>query len=415
MSEDNIFSGLKVLDIASFIAGPSATTILADFGAEVIKVEPPGIGDGYRILHKVPPNPVATENYTWQLTNRNKRGMALNLKSAASADVLSRLVKWADVLVTNYPRKARQSLKLTYADVAPLNPRLIYADVTGYGTRGPEADLPGFDITAYWARSGLMASTRDAGSPPTLPIPGIGDHATATTLYASIVTALFRRERTGKGAHVSASLLAEGIWAAATWVQGALAGGKFYGTHDRMAPPNPLINPYRTSDDRWFLIVTEPKDWERLAQGIERPDLLADPRFADVRKIIANSRVLTGILDKLFSSKPLEHWREVLDRIRVPYGVVKTPEEVAHDPQVLANEVIVPVEGATGQLKFTVASPITVEGVQKVKPTRAPELGEHNDEVLGELGYTPEQIAGLRKQGAIPEQPAPLAVAGGAR
>lgn len=415
MSNDNIFSGLRVLDIASFIAGPSATTILADFGAEVIKVEPPGIGDGYRILSRVPPNPVATENYTWQLTNRNKRGMALNLKSAASAEVLTRLVKWADVLVTNYPRKARQSLKLTYADVAPLNPRLIYADVTGYGTRGPEADLPGFDITAYWARSGLMASTRDAGSPPTLPIPGIGDHATATTLYASIVTALFRRERTGKGAHVTASLLAEGIWAAATWVQGALAGGKFYGTHDRMAPPNPLINPYRTSDDRWFLIVTEPKDWERLAQGIERTDLLADPRFADVRRIIANSKVLTEILDKLFSSKPLQHWREVLDRIRIPYGVVKTPEEVAHDPQVLANEVIVPVEGATGQLKFTVASPITVEGVQKVKATRAPELGEHNDEVLGELGYTPEQIVGLRQQGAIPGQPVPLAAAGGAR
>jgi crotonobetainyl-CoA:carnitine CoA-transferase CaiB-like acyl-CoA transferase len=416
MSEDNIYSGLKVLDIASWIAAPSATTILADYGAEVIKVEPPGAGDPYRILPKVPPNPVATVNYSWHLTNRNKRGMALDLKSPASRDVLTRLVKWADVLVTNYPRKARESLKLTYADVSPLNAKLIYADVTGYGHRGAEADLPGFDVTAYWARSGLMASTHDAGSAPTLPVPGIGDHATATTLYASIATALYRRERTGKGAYVTASLLAEGIWAAATWVQGALAGGKFFGSHDRLVPSNALLNPYRTSDDRWFLLVApEPKEWERLARVIGREDLLADPRFSDARKQAANAKALAEIVDQIFSSQPLKYWRDALDKARIPYGVVQTPSELAHDPQVIANELVVPLEGGPEPLKLTVSSPVVFEGVQKVKAFRAPDVGEHNDVVLAELGYSPEEIQALQQQGAIPAADGPKAAAGGGR
>ena len=182
MSENKIFSGLRVVDLASFIAGPAATTVLSDFGADVVKVEPPGFGDPYRILHRTPPNPACDFDYAWQLTNRNKRGLALDLKNPESREVLEALVKWADVFVTNSPPRVRKSLKLTYEDIAPLNERLIYADITGYGDFGPAADEPGYDFTAYWARSGLMAMTRDAGGDPTLPIPGIGDHATAISL-----------------------------------------------------------------------------------------------------------------------------------------------------------------------------------------------------------------------------------------
>src|SRR6201986_2135354 len=199
------FSGLKVVDFSSFIAGPGAAVILSDFGAEVIKVEPP-TGDLQRIVFKVPPQPRAHDNYPWHLDNRNKRGLALDLKSPQAGAVVERLVKLADVLIVNTPHPARKRLKLEYEDVAAWNPRLIYADITGYGDKGPDANLPGFDITSFWARSGLLSVTRDAGAPPTLPVVGSGDHATAVGLYSAIVTALYRRERTGEGAHVTTSL-----------------------------------------------------------------------------------------------------------------------------------------------------------------------------------------------------------------
>src|SRR3954465_9443636 len=160
MATDNIFSGLKVVDLASFIAGPSAAVILSDFGAEVIKVEPPG-GDMWRIGHKIPPQPQAKDPYPFHLANRNKRGLSLDLKSPSAQQVLERLVKRADVLIVNTPHPARKRLKLEYDDLVAWNPRLIYADVTGFGEKGPDAELPGFDITAYWARSGLLSMTRD--------------------------------------------------------------------------------------------------------------------------------------------------------------------------------------------------------------------------------------------------------------
>lgn len=162
----NLFSGLKMLDMATFIAGPGATTILSDFGADVIKIEVPGKGDPYRLTGFFPPNPRSPKNYLWQLANRNKRSMTLNLKSPRAKDILRKLIDWADVLVINFPPPTRERLGLTYEQVSAMNPRIIYADITGFGNRGPEADSPGFDITAYWARSGLMDATRNAGSPP---------------------------------------------------------------------------------------------------------------------------------------------------------------------------------------------------------------------------------------------------------
>src|ERR1700733_6881299 len=197
MSEEKIFLGLKVVDLASFIAGPAAATILSDLGADVIKVEPPA-GEPWRHGHKIPPQPHSEEAYPFELANRNKRGVALNLKAASAQQVIERLAKWADVFIVNTPHAARKKLKLEYDDGAEWNPRLIYADLTGFGEKGPDADLPGFDLTAFWARSGLLFMTRDAGSPPTWPVAGSGDNATAVCIYAAIATALYRRERTGK-------------------------------------------------------------------------------------------------------------------------------------------------------------------------------------------------------------------------
>ena len=180
MTNESLFSGVKVLDIASFIAAPASTTVLSDFGADVVKVERSGMGDPHRYTYLSLPNPPSEENYAWQLANRNKRGLVPDLKHLHAAEVLVRLVKWADVLVTNFPPHVRKRPRSNYDDVSPLNPRLIYADITGYGELGPEADKPGFDATAYWACSGLMQVTHDASSPQAVPVPGIGDHASAT-------------------------------------------------------------------------------------------------------------------------------------------------------------------------------------------------------------------------------------------
>ena len=203
---DHLFSGLKVIDCASWIAGPAAATIMSDFGADVIKIEPPGVGDPWRARS----TSGAQNDYYWQLTSRNKRSLALDLKHEAGRAVLYRLVADADVFVTNFPLPVRDRLKLAPTDLLPLNPRLIYASFTAYGEAGDEAAKTGFDSTAYWARTGLMDAVRaDEDTPPARSAPGMGDHPSATGLYAAIVTALYRREKTGRGGLVRSSLLAE--------------------------------------------------------------------------------------------------------------------------------------------------------------------------------------------------------------
>jgi crotonobetainyl-CoA:carnitine CoA-transferase CaiB-like acyl-CoA transferase len=400
MANDNIFSGLKVVDLASFIAGPGAAVILSDFGADVIKVEPPK-GELWRIGNKIPPQPFAKDAYQWHLNNRNKRGLALDLKSPDARKVVERLVKWADVMIVNTPHPARKKLRLEYEDVVQWNPRLIYADLTGYGEKGPDADLPGFDITAYWSRSGLLSLTRDAGAPPTWPFAGTGDSPTGVGLFAAIVMGLYRRERTGKGSYVTTSLLAEGVWSASVAISAALAGAKFTPQHDRKNPANVAMNVYKSSDDIWFVLVVTPDKIPAVLAGIGHADLLKDPRFADPEKLAANRPQLTAIVDELFSSQPMSHWREVLDKAQITYGLVRDPNDVIKDPQLQANNIVVPLEGAGDSLKLTISSPIQVHGVTKVPAKRAPGLGEHNEEVLKELGFDTNEIDGFRASGAI--------------
>src|SRR6201997_3556094 len=307
MANDNIFSGLKVVDFASFIAGPGAAVILSDFDADVIKVESPA-GDLWRIGHQIPPQPQAKDAYPWHLSNRNKRGITLDLKSPSAQQVLEKLVKWADVFIVNTPHPARKRLKLEYDDVVQWNPRLIYADLTGFGEKGPDAELPGFDITSYWARSGLLSMTRDAGAPPPGPGSGSGDNPPAVGLYSAIVPALYRRERPGKGAHVTTSLLAEGVWSASVSIQAALCEATFFGLHDRMHPANAAMNVYRAKDGTWFVLIVTPDKLASVAKAIGRPDLLTDPRFSDPAKLMQNMPALTAILDDVFGSKPMAYW-----------------------------------------------------------------------------------------------------------
>jgi formyl-CoA transferase len=329
--------------------------------------------------------------------------MAVDLKSPRASEILERLVKWADVLIVNTPHLAREKLHLEYEDVVQWNPRLVYADLTGFGEKGPDANLPGFDVTAYWARSSLLSQTRDAGAPPTWPVAGSGDHATAVGLFSAIVMGLYRRERTGKGSYVTTSLLAEGVWAAGVTIQGALCEAKLFGLHDRKSPPNPTMNVYQSADNNWFLLLVTPDKLASLANGIGRSDLLTDARFSDPAKLVANSAQLTAILDEVFASQPMAHWREVFDNAHITFGDVKGPNEVIKDPQLRENNIVVPLEGAGGKLTSTISSPMQVHGVTKEPAKRAPELGEHNDEVLKQLGFGGAEIDALRTSGAIPK------------
>jgi formyl-CoA transferase len=231
-------------------------------------------------------------------------------------------------------------------------------------------------------------------------------------LYSAIVTGLYRRERTGEGCYVTTSLIAEGIWASAVTVQAALCDAKFYPLHDRKNPPNASFNVYQTADDRWFLIVSQPKDWPALVAAVAQPDLASDPRFVDDAARAKNSAQLAAILDKIFIAQPLAHWHDAFERARVTYGIVKTAAEVTTDPQAIANEIIVPIEGGSEHLTRTVSSPIKIHGIPKVTARRGPELGEHNDEILKQLGFTDNEIEGFRAGGSVPKPAQRLAVGG---
>lgn len=398
-----IFAGLKVIDCASYIAGPAAATILSDFGADVIKVEPTGIGDPYRHLYRVEGNPSSDKNYYWQLTSRNKRSLAVNLKTPAGVEIISKLIKEADVFIINFPPHVRKGLGLTYEDVSGINSKIIYADITGYGEKGPEKDKPGFDETAYWARSGFVDLARSVGNAPVFAIGGSGDHPAASILYGGIVTALYRREKTGEGSHVTTSLIGSGAWAVAAWLQAALDGATPAKLQDRTKPTNPLINTYQSQDDRWLMLcfVTEDKEWPGLVQVIGNPGLLTDIRFATGKARRENNKELVSILDAAFATKPLSYWREALDKLHLTFSVIQTLNELATDPQLLLNDNIREIKNETGTKSFTVDSPIYITGERKRQPGVAPALGEHTFEVLTEIGYSTAEIDALNAGGIV--------------
>ena len=401
MTQENIFSGLKVVDLSSFIAGPSAAVILSDFGAEVIKVEGPN-GDPWRLGNRTPIQPQSDDAYQFHLANRNKRGLLLDLKNKAAASVLRKLVEWADVLIVNTPHAARKRLGLEYVDVKAWNPRLVYADLTGFGEEGPDAALPGFDITAYWARSGLLSLTRDAGAPPTLPVSGSGDNATAVGLYSAIVTALYRRERIGEGSYVTTSLLAQGVWSASVSIQAALASAKFPPAHDRMHPANAAMNVYRAADGAWFVLILRAPQFAAAVAAMGRPELSSDPRFIDAEGMSRNSSELSAIFDDIFVTKPMSHWHALFGGLDVTFGEIRGPSEVIADPQLEANGIVVPLADAGPAMTTTINSPIRVHGVEKVPSRAAPTLGQHTEEVLYELGFDAKAIEALRSTGAVP-------------
>lgn len=400
-----LLDGIRVVEAASMVLVPSAGAMLADFGAEVIKVEPPE-GDYNRHMHELPTLPDSETPYCFLMDNRSKKGIALDLKDADGVAVLHRLAGAADVFLTNFRPAALEKLKLRWEDLAPLNPRLVYASASGFGESGPEADKPGYDTVVYWARSGLETSLLTPDGTLGQLAGGSGDHPTALALFGAVMLALFARERTGHGLKVGTSLLAAGAWANSWLIQAQICGATFPPKLPRSQARTFGVY-YRTRDGRVlkFALVNPEKLWPRFCEAVGRPDLAADARFAGAEARRAHAQELIAILDATLAGEDAAHWTTRFEAHDIPFAILPTYAEVADDPQLRANGLLPELSHPRyGRLR-TVDSPISVTGVRKTPPAAAPELGEHTREVLRALGYSEAEIARLIARGVAIQAP----------
>jgi len=394
----NLLTGIRVIDCGTYIAGPAAAVVMADFGAEVIKVERPPYGDPYRYLSLLPGMPASEHLFCWILDGRNKKSLALNLEDDSARDALLKLVATADVFITNYQPALVRKFRLRYEELRRVNGRLIYAQVTGFGERGDDAEKPAYDQTAYWAHSGLMFSMHNADAEPCRSPTGFGDHPAAMTVFGGIMLGLYRREITGKGMKVATSLMANGAWSNACMIQAAMLGAKFYPRTTRRSAANPLVNHYVTRDGKRFMIccLDLKKDWSNLCRALDHPELVEDERFRTPESRWANSSALIAIIDDRVGSKGMAEWAEIFRRHELTWAPVLNNAEVASDPQMEQNGVF--AEIAPGMR--TVNNPLNISGSEKVQPRMAPGVGEHTFEVLRSIGYSEEAIADLARRGA---------------
>jgi crotonobetainyl-CoA:carnitine CoA-transferase CaiB-like acyl-CoA transferase len=396
--DNGILAGIRVVDCGTYIAGPAAAVVLSDFGAEVIKIERPPYGDPYRYLSLVPGMPVSPLFYCWILDGRNKRSVALDLNDPEARQALLAIVKTADVFITNYQAPLLQKFRLAYPDLEPHNPRLIYAHLTGYGEIGDDSTQPGYDMTAYWARSGLMQTVCNAGAEPAQSPAGFGDHPTSMALFGGIMLGLYRRQISGQGMNLATSLMANGAWANACAIQAALLGVEFLPKWSRSSTVNPIVNHYVTRDgERFITCCLDPKkDWPNLCRALDRAELIDDPRFSTPELRRANGPELVAMIDASVATKDMAEWKAILRSHDVIWSPVPGTQQVARDPQMAANGIFPEIEPGLR----TVANPLTVEGVEKVKPRMAPTVGQHTAEVLRSVGLTEQVISALFDSGA---------------
>lgn len=400
-----MFEDLLVIDAATFLAGPGAATVLGDFGATVIKIEPPE-GDRYRTLKGS-----YDVDYNWLLTSRNKKSIAVDLKQPEGIQLVHELVSTADVFITNFIGEHITRYQYEHERLAKINPRLIYAHVTGFGTKGPDVERRSFDATAWWARSGLMEFVRDKDVKPVTSAPGMGDHATSMSLFSAIACALYKRERTGKGSYVSTSLLANGIWSNGMALQGVIAGMDVGARKQATGLRNPFSSVYETRDGAFvlFSIVNAAREWPSVARALDREEWLDDPRFGSLNKIIAHRFELIEMTQARIRELTLEELLPKLVSHEITHSHVKPMAEVVEDEQAIANGMVVDAEPKSDDYRRTVMSPIAIDDEEKVSPRRAPDVGADSIEVLSKLlKRTESQIDSLLKRGVVFTKQQPL-------
>jgi crotonobetainyl-CoA:carnitine CoA-transferase CaiB-like acyl-CoA transferase len=394
-------AGIRVLEVANWLAAPAGCALLADAGADVIKVETPG-GEPYRAYRggavgELPYNPF------FELDNRGKRGITLKLEDPAARGIIHRLIRECDVFVTNLLTKRRERYGLTFDELKEHRSDLIFVSVTGYGSWGPDRDRAGYDYAAFWARSGIMNLLGEPGSPPPPQRPGMGDHTTALAVAGAISMALFNRERTGKGEQIDISLNNTGMWVLAIDVQTALTTGSGPERVSRREVPNPIWNSYETSDGRWIQLVMLVADiyWPRFCRAIDRQDLEKDPRFDSLAKRTENREELIALLDSVFAEKTLAEWTALLDREGCIWAPAQTVAETVNHPQTIAREAFTEIDHPSHGRIQLVDVPIKFADAHVSARGPAPELGQHTEEVLLEAGYGWDEIAKFRTDGVL--------------
>ena len=395
-----LLQGLKVVEFASYIAAPGAAGILADWGAEVIKVERPE-GDPMRNVFGDAKSALSG-NPTFGLDNRGKRAVVLDTSKPDGREALTRLAAQADIFLTNVRPASLKRAGLDDETLRAANPRLIYAVVTGYGLEGPDAAKPGFDVTAFWSRAGVAHMHAPKGTDPFILRTGVGDHTTSLATVSAILAAVYEREKTGVGRLVQTSLLATGVYTVGSDLAVQLAFGKLASNRPRSAPFDPIANFYKSRDGHWFVLNPRGggKDWQLLATACGRPDLLEDERFPTGRLRKDNSVALVAELDDAFGALDFEDIARRLDEVDLVWAPVQTPAQVAADPQVAAAGALIDVEDGQGGVYRSPAAPARFPGADATVRPAAPGLCQHTREVLAEIGYAPAEIEAMLASGS---------------
>jgi crotonobetainyl-CoA:carnitine CoA-transferase CaiB-like acyl-CoA transferase len=397
--------GVRVIEVANWLAAPAATALMADLGADVIKVEPPG-GDVFRgfPIRSLGYNYDFPLNPAYELDNRGKRSITVDLEKPGGPELVRRLAAGCDVFLTNLVQRRRTRYGLAYDDLRGVNSRLVYVSFSGYGARGPDQDRPGFDYAAFWARSGIMGLLGEPGAPPPLCRGGQGDHATALNLLAGTLAALLQRERTGQGQHVETTLQATGMWTIAGDYSAALMS-KLEPPHiSREAPTHPAWNSYRCADDRWVLLVHAtpfPNYWPGLCRAIGKAELAADERWNTLPTLMAHSRALTAQIDAVIATQPLAHWAERFDAEGLIWSPVTTMSEGIADGQAREMGWFATIDHPEAGAFETLDTPFKLYGTDTGVRGPAPAAGEHTFDVLAELGIEAEELDRLATAGVL--------------